>query len=59
MPRRPDNGEGRAPRQRPGPASTFTATNGTAILPDQGDGWWWGRWRLWTWEVAEQSRWAA
>jgi hypothetical protein len=32
------NGEGRAPRQRPGPASTFTATNGTAMLPDQGDG---------------------
>jgi hypothetical protein len=28
-----DNGEGRAPRQRPGPASTTTAT----MLPDQGD----------------------
>src|SRR4029453_11724689 len=32
-----DNGEGRAPRQRPGPAST-TTTYSTAILPDQGDG---------------------
>jgi hypothetical protein len=29
----PDNGEGRAPRQRPGPAPTSTAT----MLPDQGD----------------------
>ena len=29
----PDNGEGRAPRQRPGPAPTTTAT----MLPDQGD----------------------
>ena len=28
-----DNGEGRAPRQRPGPAPTTTTT----ILPDQGD----------------------
>jgi hypothetical protein len=34
----PDNGEGRAPRQRPGPASTFTATNGKPILPDRSDG---------------------
>jgi hypothetical protein len=34
-----DNGEGRAPRsERPGPAPIITATNGTAILPDQGDG---------------------
>jgi hypothetical protein len=30
----PSNGEGRAPRQRPGPAPTFTATYGPAILPD-------------------------
>jgi hypothetical protein len=30
----PPNGEGRAPRQRPGPAPTTTTT---AILPDQGD----------------------
>jgi hypothetical protein len=30
---RPPNGEGRAPRQRPGPAPTTTTT----ILPDQGD----------------------
>jgi hypothetical protein len=28
-----DNGEGRAPRQRPGPAPTTT----TMMLPDQGD----------------------
>ena len=28
-----DNGEGRAPRQRPGPAPTTTTT----MLPDQGD----------------------
>ena len=28
-----DNGEGRAPRQRPGPTPTTTAT----MLPDQGD----------------------
>jgi hypothetical protein len=33
----PDDGEGRAPRQRPGPASTTTATNGPAIVPDRGD----------------------
>jgi hypothetical protein len=33
-----DNGEGRAPRQQPGPASTFTATNGPLMVPDQGDG---------------------
>jgi hypothetical protein len=32
-----DNGEGRAPRQRPGPAPTTTATNGPAMLPDEGD----------------------
>ena len=32
------NGEGRAPRQRPGPASTFTATYSKPILPDQADG---------------------
>jgi hypothetical protein len=30
----PDNGEGRAPRQRPGPAPTATATHGPAILSD-------------------------
>jgi Bifunctional DNA primase/polymerase, N-terminal len=30
----PGNGEGRAPRQRPGPATTITATNGTASLLD-------------------------
>jgi hypothetical protein len=35
VPAPPDNGEGRAPRQRPGPASTFTATNGKPILPDE------------------------
>jgi len=29
-----DNGEGRAPRQRPGPAPTTTATHGPAILSD-------------------------
>jgi len=29
-----DNGEGRAPRQRPGPAPTTTATYGPAILSD-------------------------
>jgi hypothetical protein len=34
VPAPPDNGEGRAPRQRPGPAPTFTATYGPAILPD-------------------------
>jgi hypothetical protein len=34
VPAPPDNGEGRAPRQRPGPAPTTTTT---AILPDQGD----------------------
>ena len=33
----PDNGEGRAPRQRPGPAPTTTATYGPAILPDADD----------------------
>ena len=32
-----DNGESRAPRQRPGPAPTTTATNGKPILPDQDD----------------------
>jgi hypothetical protein len=32
-----DNGEGRAPRQRPGPASTTTATNGPTMVPDRGD----------------------
>jgi hypothetical protein len=32
----PPNGEGRAPRQRPGPATT-TSTYGPPILPDQGD----------------------
>ena len=32
----PGNGEGRAPRQRPGPAPT-TTTYGPPILPDQGD----------------------
>jgi hypothetical protein len=30
-----DNGRGRAPRGRPGPAPTFTATNGKPILPDR------------------------
>jgi hypothetical protein len=30
----PENGEGRAPRQRPGPAPTTTATHGPAILSD-------------------------
>jgi hypothetical protein len=35
VPAPPDNGEGRAPRQRPGPASTFTATYGKPILPDE------------------------
>jgi hypothetical protein len=29
-----DDGEGRAPRQRPGPAPTTTATHGPAILSD-------------------------
>jgi hypothetical protein len=29
-----NNGEGRAPRQRPGPAPTTTATHGPAILSD-------------------------
>jgi hypothetical protein len=29
-----DNGEGRAPRQRPGPAPTTTATYGPVIVPD-------------------------
>lgn len=29
-----DDGEGRAPRQRPGPAPTTTATHGPAILAD-------------------------
>ena len=33
----PDDGESRAPRQRPGPAPTTTATNGPPILPDRGD----------------------
>jgi hypothetical protein len=33
VPAPPDNGEGRAPRQRPGPTPTTT----TAILPYQGD----------------------
>jgi hypothetical protein len=33
----PDNGEGRAPRQRPGPAPTTTATNGPAMVPGRGD----------------------
>ena len=32
-----DNGEGRVPRQRPGPAPTTTATNGPTIVPDRGD----------------------
>jgi hypothetical protein len=32
-----DNGEGRAPRQRPGPAPATTATNGPSILPDADD----------------------
>jgi hypothetical protein len=32
-----DNGEGRAPRQRPGPASTTTTTYGPPILPDGAD----------------------
>jgi hypothetical protein len=29
--------EGRAPRQRPGPASMTTATNGPAMVPDPDD----------------------
>jgi hypothetical protein len=33
----PSNGGGRAPRQRPGPATTTTTTYGSPILPDQGD----------------------
>ena len=33
----PDNGEGRAPRQRPGPAATTTTTYGPAMLPDADD----------------------
>jgi hypothetical protein len=33
----PGSSEGRAPRQRPGPAPTTTATNGPAIVPEQGD----------------------
>lgn len=33
----PGNGEGRAPRQQPGPAPTTTATYGAAILYDGGD----------------------
>jgi hypothetical protein len=33
----PGNGEGRAPRQRPGPAPTTTATYGPVILPDAAD----------------------
>lgn len=33
----PGDGEGRAPRQRPGPAPTTTATYGPAMLPHQGD----------------------
>jgi hypothetical protein len=37
VPAPPDNGEGRAPRQRPGPAQTTTATYGPVILPDQAD----------------------
>jgi hypothetical protein len=32
-----DNGEGQAPRRRPGPASTTTATYGPAMLPHHGD----------------------
>jgi hypothetical protein len=32
-----DNGEGRAPRQRPGPASTTTATNGPTMVPNRSD----------------------
>ena len=32
-----DNGEGRAPRQRPGPAPTTTATYGPPMIADQGD----------------------
>ena len=30
----PENGEGRAPRQRPGPVPTTTTTYSPAILPD-------------------------
>jgi hypothetical protein len=37
VPAPPDNGEGRAPRQRPGPAPTTTATYGPAILSDADD----------------------
>lgn len=37
MPAPPDNGEGRAPRQRPGPATT-TMTYSAIILPDRADG---------------------
>jgi hypothetical protein len=33
----PDDGEGRAPRQRPGPAARTTTTYSPAILPDQAD----------------------
>jgi hypothetical protein len=33
----PGNGEGRAPRQRPGPAPTTTATYGPVILLDRAD----------------------
>jgi hypothetical protein len=55
MPRPPDKRTGpdttpTPPQQMPPPSST------KAILPDQTDGWWWGRWRLWTWDVAEQRR---
>jgi hypothetical protein len=33
----PDKGKGRAPRQRPGPVPTTTATNGPAMVPDRSD----------------------
>jgi hypothetical protein len=50
--------------KRDGPSATkrppqVVPPGTVAILPDQADGWWWGRWRLWTWDAAEQSRWVA
>jgi hypothetical protein len=62
----PDNGEGRAPRQRPGPAQTFTATYGPASITDLAD-WrqrrllppwpgWWGDAEVRSWTWAERSR---
>jgi hypothetical protein len=63
---RPPNGEGRAPRQLPGPTPTTTATYGPATVTRLADwrqardaGQWWGAHRMHTWDLAERSRWVS